>query len=110
MALTSDPSSRFQLTPSVIVDGPNGEKVETFGIWVRPRFLQVRPSNENIGKYAVDAGHAGRPDKISAQIYGTSLYDWILVAFNNAFETSNWPKAGTTIEYPLPQIVFTEVN
>lgn len=110
MALVVDSTSRFQLTPAVIVDGPNGEKVETFGIWVRPKFLQTRPSKENIGKYAVDAGHAGRPDKIAAQIYGVSLYDWIIIAFNNAYETAGWPKAGTTIEYPLPQVVFIEIN
>lgn len=98
------------MTPSVILDGPNDQKVETFGVWVRPGFLKTRPADTNIGKYSVDAAHAGRPDKIAEQIYGTPFYDWILIAFNNVYDTVTWPKAGTTIEYPQPQIVFTELS
>lgn len=110
MSLELDAGSRFQFTPTVLVTLPNGETVETFGTWKMPNFLKKRPADENIGRYVVTSGVEGRPDEIAAEIYGSQYLDWILVAFNNAVDPLNWPKAGTVLEYPLPRVVFAEID
>lgn len=110
MSLTLDPGSRFQNTPIVMVDAPDGSKVETFGIWVRPDFLRLQLADSKIGKYRVTAAFAGWPSKISLDLYGTVLYDWVLIAFNNAYDDINWPVAGDIIKYPLPSVVFSEIG
>jgi len=110
MPLELDAGSRFQFTPSVLVVMPNGETVETFGTWKIPKFLKNRPTPDNIGRYVVTSGMEGRPDKISTEIYGSQYLDWVLIAFNNATDPLNWPVAGTVIEYPLPSVVFAEID
>lgn len=110
MPLDLDAGSRFQFTPTVQVTMPNGDLVETYGAWRMPSFIKKRPSEDAIGRYLVSGGLEGRPDKISAEIYGTQYLDWILLAFNSVGDTMNWPKAGTVLEYPLPRIVFAEID
>lgn len=108
--LSVDPSSRFQLTDAISVVTPEGNVTETFGMWVRPSFLRTRPSSELIRRMVVPASMEGRPHIIADQIYGTQLLDWVIIAFNNAYDVLNWPDAGTTIEYPEPSIVFSSIG
>ena len=96
--------SRFQETPIQIVDGK-----ETFGVWVQPSFLKVRPDPKNIKTYKVTSKTDGRPDLISYTIYGTTFLDWVLIAFNDAHDTLNWPEVGDIIEYPIDAIVTSEL-
>lgn len=96
--------SRFSRTEMIIVDG-----VETFGRWKQYPFLKERPAEENIEVFQVTSATEGRPDLISQQIYGTPLLDWVLIAFNNARNTLNWPKTGDVIEYPVESVVVPEV-
>ena len=99
-----DQFSRFQRTESVIFDG-----VETYGSWVQPSFLAKRPQENQIGVFRVTSALEGRPDSIADQLYGTPLLDWVLISFNNARRSLNWPKAGDTIEYPLDTVVLPEL-
>lgn len=110
MGLKLDAGSRFQLTNTVLVTTPNGEVVETFSVWKRPSFLTTRPREDLIGRYQVLTGRVARPDLIATELYGSPYLDWIIVAFNGAMDVLNWPEAGSVIEYPLPSLVFAEVD
>lgn len=96
--------SRFSNTPKTVFDG-----VETYAKWVPPSFIRTRPDPSLIFTYYVQPEAAGRPDKISQDIYGTPDLFWILIAFNDARAALNWPKAGTLIEYPVESIVLQEL-
>lgn len=99
-----DQFSRFKQTEQIISDG-----VETFGLWVQPSFLKRRPLEENIGVFRVNTATEGRPDLIANELYGTPLLDWVLISFNKARRSLNWPQAGDSIEYPLDTIVLPEL-
>ena len=99
-----DDYSRFSKTEMIIIDG-----VETFGKWKQYSFLVERPVEDKIGVFRITSAVEGRPDLISTQIYGTPMLDWVLIAFNNARGTLNWPRTGDTIEYPVESIVIPEV-
>ena len=88
----------------IIVDGN-----ETFGRWQSYSFLKVRPPEDQIDVFQVTSAVEGRPDLISQQIYDTPLLDWVLIAFNNARDSLNWPKAGDLVEYPIESVVVPEV-
>jgi len=51
----------------------------------------------------------GRPDLIAYDLYGSTELDWLLIAFNDAFNVFNWPRAGDVINAPIPDIVLGEV-
>ncbi len=99
-----DEFSRFKQTPPLIYDG-----VATFGRWVPLSFLTTRPAEENINVFKITPALEGRPDLIANQVYNTPLLDWVLIAFNKVRNPLNWPKVGTTIEYPLDTIVLPEL-
>lgn len=99
-----DEFSRYRNTEQVVFDGE-----ESIGSWTQPSFLINRPTEDLIGVFRVTSALEGRPDLIANQLYGTPLLDWILIAFNNARDTLNWPKTGDTIEYPLRRIVIPEI-
>lgn len=105
-----DQGSRFQGTPTVLLMTTNGQLVETMGVWKRPAFLRIRPNPDQIGTYQVQTGRVGRPDLIAAELYGSAFLDWILIAFNQAMDVLNWPQAGMIIEYPLPRLIFAELD
>ena len=96
-------TSRFTKTELILEDG-----VETFGTWSMPSYLIERPIDDNIKKFKVMSALEGRPDLIANQLYGTPSLDWVLIAFNGVRDL-NWPRAGDTIEYPIPRIVVTEL-
>ncbi len=80
--------------------------LDTYGAWVKPEFL-VRTLNDNeISKYPVTSEYEGRPDKISHLFYSTTLLDWVIIAFNDASDTLNWPRAGTVINIPKRDSIF----
>lgn len=104
--------SRFRQTPQTIVDG-----VETLGPWVQPSWLKKKPNDASIGVFRVNNAFEGRPDLIAERLYGSSLFDWVLIAFNAAHNNDvgariglNWPAAGATIIYPLDSIVYPELT
>lgn len=96
--------SRFTKTPVFITNG-----VETYGKWIQYRFLTARPTDNQIGVFRVSNQFEGKPDLIANSIYGTPMLDWVLIAFNNASDVFNWPRAGDTIEYPIESIVMPEI-
>jgi hypothetical protein len=100
-----DDFSRFFQTGETIVDGN-----ETFGIWKPPSFIRVRPLEEKIGRFRVTSQTEGRPDLIANALYGTPLLDWVLISFNKVRDPLNWPRAGTTIEYPIDSLVFPLIS
>lgn len=99
-----DQFSRFQQSEPIIVDG-----IWTYGTWKQPSFLLKRPTEDKIGVFRVSSALEGRPDLISYQVYGTPLLDWVLIAFNDARRSLNWPKSGDNIEYPSDAVVLPEL-
>lgn len=83
--------------------------VEALARWEQPSWLLERPAEQHIGRLLVTSDLAGRPDKISAQIYGTSLLDWVLIAFNQVTNPFGWPTTGTVVEFPVESIVLGEL-
>lgn len=81
----------------------------TYGPWNMPSFLKTRPKDEQIGAYTVASPYEGRPDLIAQQIYGSPYLYWVLIAFNQARSSLNWPKSGETIYYPVEEIVIPEL-
>jgi hypothetical protein len=96
--------SRFQTTESILVEGK-----KTFGAWNSPDFIKKRPDKESILTYHVTSKTEGRPDLISNIVYGTSDLFWVIIAFNKPRNTLNWPKTGSTIEYPAQSVVMSEL-
>jgi hypothetical protein len=99
-----DEYSRYKNTEMILYDGN-----ETLGSWTQPSFIINRPTEDLIGVFRVTSALEGRPDEISNRLYGTPLLDWVLISFNNARRSLNWPKTGEIIEYPLRSIVIPEV-
>lgn len=97
-------NSRYRTTDMIIVGG-----AETLGAWNQPSYLLERPGDDFIASFAVNNTVEGRPDLIANEIYGTPLLDWVIIAFNAPTELLNWPTAGTTIEYPMKELVLAEL-
>lgn len=104
MTLQASSYSRFQATETVIQDGE-----EVWGAWKSPSFLALDLPQGQQQAIRVNSDRAGRPDLISFDIYGTTKLDWLLIAFNDAYGVFNWPRAGTVITAPTPDIVLGEV-
>jgi hypothetical protein len=96
MAVPSD--SRFKFTPFINHKLSDGSTVETFGFWVPPDFF-VDPGL-SITNYTVPNGRAGRVDQISQDVYNTTEYFWVIIAYNRPANPLNWPKAGDIIQIP----------
>ncbi len=96
-----DSHSRFLRTPEIIYEGH-----ETFDVWNQHRFLKEEVDS---GVFTVSSQYAGRPDKISKILYGTSYLEWVLIAFNNPPEPLGWPKSGETIRYPIESEVYPSI-
>lgn len=103
--------SRFVKTPTTIYDGKL-----TLGIWQDFSWLREEPEGQFIGRFYVDNSLEGRPDLIADRIYSNPLLDWVIIAYNvriskrlDAQNVLNWPKAGTTIEYPDRTLVIPSI-
>lgn len=101
--------SRYANTPSIMFDSQIGV-VETLGSWVSPSFINTQLPDSSIGMYVVNNSEESSPHLISNTLYGTQSYDWILIAFNKVTDVIGWPKAGTVIKYPLPQVIYRELS
>ena len=97
-------TSRFKLTPLVRYNN-----ILTPGLMKRFDFLD-NIDDDKILNIEIDGSRAGRPDLISNDIYGTTLYKWILILFNNVTDPfDEWPKVGTTIKAPTNDVVWGEL-
>lgn len=73
-------------------------------------FNRDKIGTSNIMRIEVLGNRSGRPDLISADIYGTPLFKWILILFNNVENPlDGWPKAGNVIEAPSRSVVWREL-
>ena len=100
---TTATASRFQLTTPIVYNG-----VKTYGLWVEPWFItnpELLPIAQ-VGIMVVPSSLECRPDAISQLVYGTPYFDWVIIAFNRSFDVLNWPRTGTTIKYPLSEVVY----
>ena len=97
-----DSYSRFSQTQETIYKGN-----ETYGMWSGYDFLNR--DDVATGVFRVPNHLVGRPDRISARLYGTPLLDWAIIAFNNPSEILGWPHAGELIKYPLDSEVFPSI-
>jgi hypothetical protein len=81
------------------------------GLMKKFDFLQrEKLADDDILKIEIDDKMAGRPDLISNDIYGTTLFKWVLILFNNVTNPfSGWPRTGTTIEAPNNDAVWREL-
>lgn len=102
--MDTDRFSRFKNTPPIMYDGKL-----TYGSWVKPSWLVTRPDQKNIKSLIVSPAQEGRVGALSQSIYGTPYLMWVLLAFNNVQNPMRWPKAGTMVEYPIPEIVLPEL-
>ena len=93
--------SRFKSTQPVVYGD-----LETLGVWRKPYFLTADLSSNLVGTYVVPSNMNGRPDLISNMLYKTPRYDWVLIAFNNAVDTLNWPPTGLQITYPVKSVII----
>ena len=99
-------TSRFKLTELVSDQG-----LQVPGIMKKFDFLdRDKLGDSNIMRLEIKDDRAGRPDLISYDIYGTPLFKWILIIFNNITNPfDGWPKANTTIEAPSNSAVWREL-
>ena len=104
MTLKANSYSRFQGTPTILQDGE-----EVWGTWRKQSFLAKPLPQSQQTAYRVGSDKAGRPDLISIELYGTTKLDWLLIAFNDAFEVFNWPRSGTVITAPSVNRILGEV-
>ena len=72
--------------------------IDTFGTWKAPEVFNDL-TEDDIIKYVVPVGEAGRPDIIAFNQYNNSHAMWILIMFNKATDI-NWPRANDVIDIP----------
>ena len=107
MGLIMESYSRFKLTEQIIDINGN----ETFGIMKKYDFLQRdKLDKDDIKKIFIEGTRVGRPDLIALDLYGSSIYYWVLMLFNNVVDPFGWPQNQTLIEAPSSSVVFTEIT
>lgn len=52
--------------------------------------------------FTVDQEYAGRPDKISDIVYGTTKYNWVVLLYNTILDLDTELCAGCVIRLPTP--------
>lgn len=96
-------TSRFKITPIITYDNN-----------IMPSMMKKFDFLKNLDEdqilsIAIDGTRAGRPDLIANDLYGTSLYKWVLILFNNVTNPLNWPENGTVIKAPTNDAVWGEL-
>ncbi len=104
MALEIGQYSRFKDTPTTLFNG-----VEVFGAWIKPSILKRQLRDDQIMYYTVDYSKAGKPHAIAYAVYGTTLLDWLVIAFNDRTDVFGWPAAGEVIKLPIRTVVLSEL-
>jgi hypothetical protein len=99
-------TSRFKLTEPIEFNGHL-----TVGLMKKFNFLDRTKIDEaDILQIEVQNDRAGRPDLIAEDIYGTTLFKWVLLLFNNATNPlAGWPQGSTVIEAPSRDAVWREL-
>jgi len=59
--------------------------------------------------FVIDPQTAGRPDLISFSIYGTSMYDWIVLQYNNVVDIQEELVVGKTIRAPTLRVINSSI-
>ncbi len=59
--------------------------------------------------FEIDPRTAGRPDLISFSIYGTSMYDWIVLQYNNVVDIQEELVIGKTIRAPSLRVINSSI-
>ncbi len=95
MPLNVGSFSRFKNTETIIF-----RDEEVHGKWVPPTVLAEGLPEGQFKRIIVPASREGRPDRIANDEYGSTELDWVLIVFNNARESLNWPRAGEVISIP----------
>jgi hypothetical protein len=99
-------TSRFKDSEVITTNG------KTFpALMKRFEFLDVDNIGEqNVIRVQVLGNRAGRPDLISEDLYGTAIFKWVLILFNNVTNPfDGWPKANTVIQAPKNDMVWREL-
>lgn len=105
MPIRLDSLSRFRTQEPVVFNGN-----ETFGLYDRPRFLnRDELSEDEIFQFKTQPQHAGRPDMIALDAYGSQFLDWVVILFNNPRNTLGFPANNAVIDLPVRQIVLGEI-
>lgn len=103
MPIKLSKSSRFRTTEPIIKDGK-----ETFGRWSRPAFMDAELIGENRTiKFHVTQKYAGKAWMIANDVYGSPFLEWVVIMFNRPKNPLNWPRAGSVITLPNPNLVST---
>lgn len=101
MPIQTNSLSRFNQTDPVIRNG-----ITTYGLWVRPLAVYRNAIDEqDLITIKVDQQHAGRPDKIANEQYGSPFLEWVVVMFNSPLNPIGWPQAGSIIKIPTQQAI-----
>jgi hypothetical protein len=99
-------TSRFKLTELIEYRG-------TLAPGIMKKFAFLDKENlpdDQIVRVEILGDRAGRPDLISLDLYGTTLFKWVLLLFNNVTNPfGGWPLAGTAIEAPTNDAVWKEL-
>ncbi len=99
-------TSRFKLTDPIEFNGHI-----TVGLMKKFTFLdKTKLDDGDILKIEVQNNRAGRPDLISEDIYGTTLFKWVIILFNNVTNPlAGWPRGSSVIEAPSRDAVWKEL-
>jgi hypothetical protein len=95
MSYDLTPWSRFKETARIVYNNN-----PTFGLWSRPQVFD-NINESNVTKYQVESGESGRPDLIALKFYGSDVYDWIIIMYNQPLNPIGWPKQGDVISIPV---------
>jgi len=84
--------TRFHATPVVN---------RHLGVWNPPTF--TTPVNESI--YVIPPENVGRPDKISFDVYGTVVYDLLILYYNRILDPFTELTSGRVLKIPALESV-----
>lgn len=77
------------------------------GWWERDSDISGTRIDDTI--FRIDPHTAGRPDLISFSIYGTSMYDWILLQYNNIVDIQEELVVGKEIRAPSMRVINSRI-
>jgi len=100
-----DTYSRFNTTDIITLDN----NVKAYSMWRKPSLLEREYNDDEVFYYQVQNNEAAKPHIISNNVYGTTLLDWLIIAFNLRHDVFGWPKAGTIIKLIKPIVVSEEI-
>ena len=89
---SSFPKTTYTFYPNG-VNGASADIVEVVDMMRRVRFLDTFGAIKNYKTYTIKGGET--PDIVSAKLYGSSEWYWLIMIFNNLTDPfSDWPRDG----------------